>query len=53
VVGVTLKHTTIGTLGGFELLLLLIDVTDLEPYVLFCQRAGWVGDDVLEALLPR
>lgn len=52
VIGITLKHTAIGTLGGFEFLLLLVDVTDLEPYVLFCQRAGRVGDNVLEALLP-
>jgi hypothetical protein len=31
-------------------LLLLIHVTDLEPNIFFAQRAGWILDDVLEAL---
>lgn len=41
-IGITLEHATVGTLGGFELLLLLVNVTDLEPNVLFGERARWV-----------
>jgi hypothetical protein len=51
VVGVALKHPAIGALGGFELLLLFVDVANLEPDVLFSERTRWVGDDVFEALL--
>jgi hypothetical protein len=50
VVGIALKHATIGALCGFKFLLLLIYVTDLEPDVLFGKRARRVGNDVLEAL---
>lgn len=53
VVGVTLKHATVGALGSLELFLLLIDVTDLEPDVFFCEGAWWVGDNVFEALCCR
>jgi hypothetical protein len=51
VVGIALEHSAVGTLSRFKLLLLLVDVTNLEPDVLFCQRARWIGDDVFEALL--
>ncbi len=52
-VGVALKDATVSALGSLELLLLLIDVADLEPDVLFGERARWVGDDVFEALPLR
>ena len=51
-IGVTLKHATVCALGGFKLLLLLVDVTDLEPNVFFGERARRVGNNVLEALAP-
>lgn len=51
-IGVTLEHATVCALGGFELFLLLVDVTNLEPNVLFGERARRVGDNVLEALGP-
>lgn len=50
-IGVTLKNATVCALGGFELLLLLVDMTDLEPNVLFGERAWRVGNNVLEALV--
>lgn len=50
VVGVAFKHSTIGALSGLKFLLLLVDMPNLEPDILFSQRARWVGDDVLEAL---
>jgi hypothetical protein len=31
--------------------LLLVDMPNLEPDVLFSERAGWIRDNVLEALL--
>jgi hypothetical protein len=50
VVWITLNDTTVGTLSCFKLILLLVDMTNLEPDVLFSQRVRRVGDDVLEAL---
>lgn len=50
VIGVALKYATVSALGGLEFLLLFVDVTDLEPDVLFCQRPGWVGDYIFETL---
>lgn len=49
-VRVALKHATVCALGSLEFLLLLIDVTNLEPNVLFCERSWRVGDNVFEAL---
>jgi hypothetical protein len=49
-IGVALKHATVCALGGFELLLLLVDVTDLEPNILFGKRTGRIGNNVLEAI---
>jgi hypothetical protein len=39
-----------GTLFATYIFLLLVDMSNLEPYVLLCQRLWWVGDDVFEAL---
>lgn len=49
-IGVTFKHAAVGTLRGFKLFLLLVDMANLEPDILFCKRAGRVGDDIFEAL---
>jgi hypothetical protein len=53
VVGIAFKHATVGALRSFELLLLLVDVTDLEPNILFRERTRGVGDYVFEALVCR
>lgn len=53
VVGIAFKHAAVGALRSFELLLLLVDVTDLEPDILFRERTRGVGDYVFEALLFR
>lgn len=50
VVGVSIQHPLIGVLGTVKVLLLLVDMTDLEPYILLGQRWGWRVDDVFEAL---
>jgi hypothetical protein len=50
VVGIAFKHATVGALRSFELLLLLVDVTDLEPNILFRERTRGVGDYVFEAV---
>ena len=51
VIGITFKHPTIGTLSSFELLLLFVYVTDLEPDVFLSQRPRRVCDNVFEALV--
>jgi hypothetical protein len=50
VVGVTLKDPAVSALCGFELLLLFVNMPNLEPNVLLCQRARGVGNNVFEAL---
>ena len=53
VVGIAFKHATVRALCSFEFLLLLVDVTDLEPDILFRERTRGVGDYVFEALWFR
>jgi hypothetical protein len=53
VIGVAFEHAAVGALCSLKLLLLLVDVTDLEPNVLFRERTRGVGDDVFEALFIR
>lgn len=53
VVRVALEDPAVGALGRFEFFLLLIDVTNLEPDILFGQGPRWVSDNVLEALTWR
>ena len=66
-IGITFQDAAVGALGCFELqtmlasfeqvqgctylFLLFVNMSDLEPDVLFGQRARWVGDDVFEALM--
>lgn len=38
-------------IGYTNILLLLVNVTNLEPNVFFAQRSRRIGDNVLEALL--
>lgn len=50
VVGISVQHPLIGVLGTVKVLLLLMDVTNLKPYIFLGQRWGWRVDDVFEAL---
>jgi hypothetical protein len=50
VVGITLEDPAIGALGRFELFLLFVHMSNLEPDVLLGQWARRVGDNVLEAV---
>lgn len=49
-VGVSIKHTLVGVLGTVKVLLLLMDMTYLEPDILLRQRGRWRVNDVLETL---
>lgn len=50
VVGVSIQHPLVGVLGTVKVLLLLMDVTNLKPYIFLGQRWRWRVDDVFEAL---
>jgi hypothetical protein len=50
VIGIVLKDPAVGALCRFQLFLLLVDMTNLEPNILLGQWPGWVGDDVFEAV---
>jgi hypothetical protein len=47
---VSVKHTSISRLGIVVIFLLLMDMSNLEPNVLFSQRGRWHGNNVSETL---
>ena len=65
-IGVSFEHTSVSHFGrlvldnvsemppplerGTNIFLLLMNVTNLKPYVLLCQRPRRVGDYIFEAL---
>lgn len=50
VVRVSVQYALICIFGTVKVLLLFVDMTNLEPDVLFGQRRRWRIDNVLEAL---
>lgn len=51
VVGRVVEDPLVGGLGIVKVLLLLVNVTDLEPDVFLSQGTRWCADNVLEALV--
>lgn len=50
VVGVPIEDTPVGGLGRLKVFLLLVNVTNLEPYIFLGEGTRRVSDDVFEAL---